>query len=105
MKYESNIDKAVDNIRLAKQRTLTAIGQNVVSGATLLSPVDTGNLRQSLTYKVMLNEVQIGTNVEYAPYIELGTVKMNAQPFLEPAVSQSKIENIVRRYFKEVDNA
>jgi len=28
----------------------------------------------------------IGTNVEYAPYIELGTSKMAAQPYLVPAL-------------------
>ena len=30
--------------------------------------------------------VYIGTNVEYAPYVELGTKKMNARPFLKPAM-------------------
>ena len=31
--------------------------------------------------------VYIGTNVEYAPYQELGTIHMAAQPFLKPAVA------------------
>ena len=31
--------------------------------------------------------VYIGTNVEYAPYQELGTIHMKAQPFLKPAVA------------------
>lgn len=31
--------------------------------------------------------VYIGTNVEYAPYVELGTVKQAAQPFLKPAAT------------------
>lgn len=30
--------------------------------------------------------VYIGTNVEYAPHLELGTVKMNAKPYLRPAI-------------------
>ena len=33
------------------------------------------------------NAVYIGTNVEYAPYQELGTIHMAAQPFLKPAVA------------------
>ena len=32
--------------------------------------------------------VYIGTNVEYAPYIELGTSKMAPRPYLKPAVEQ-----------------
>lgn len=37
--------------------------------------VDTGNLRNSITHKVDPEElaVYVGTNVEYAPYIEFGT--------------------------------
>ena len=31
--------------------------------------------------------VYIGTNVEYAPYVCLGTIHMAAQPFLKPAVA------------------
>ena len=31
--------------------------------------------------------VYIGTNVEYSIYLELGTIKMDAQPFLKPAVA------------------
>lgn len=37
--------------------------------------VDTGNLRNSITHKVDPDELAcyVGTNVEYAPYIEFGT--------------------------------
>ena len=31
--------------------------------------------------------VYIGTNVEYSSYVELGTIKMAAQPLLKPAVA------------------
>lgn len=32
----------------------------------------------------------VGTNVEYAPYVELGTSKMAAQPFLLPALEAAQ---------------
>ena len=32
--------------------------------------------------------VYIGSNVEYAPYVEYGTQRSRAQPFLKPAVSE-----------------
>lgn len=43
--------------------------------AKRLCPVDTGNLRNSITHEVVEDEnaVYIGTNNEYAAYVELGT--------------------------------
>lgn len=47
-------------------------------------PVDTGNLRGSIhTTKGDLEDT-VGTNVEYAPYVEYGTYKMGAQPYMQP---------------------
>lgn len=34
---------------------------------------------------------EVGTNVEYAIYLELGTDRMAARPFLEPALSAARI--------------
>lgn len=36
-------------------------------------PVDKGRLRQSITHKVKGTKGSVGTNVEYAPYVEIGT--------------------------------
>lgn len=58
--------------------------------ATSLAPVDTGRLQASITY-VITHDARgivgiVGTNVTYALYVELGTYKMAAQPFLRPAL-------------------
>jgi len=37
------------------------------------APVDTGRLRSSITSRVAEHQVFIGSNVEYAPYVEFGT--------------------------------
>ena len=52
--------------------------------------VRTGRLRNGITYAVDTAEpaVYIGTNVEYGPFVELGTSKMQARPFLKPAVEK-----------------
>lgn len=70
---------------------LAAAGARVERRAKMLCPVDTGRLRSSVTHATfredgMLTE-HIGTDVEYAPYVELGTSKMPAQPFLRPALA------------------
>lgn len=54
-------------------------------------PVDTGNLRSSITPVIEHWAAgYVGTNVEYAPYVEYGTEKTPAQPFLEPAFLEGK---------------
>lgn len=44
------------------------------------------------------SQVFVGTAVEYGPYIEFGTVNMDAQPFLRPALdmARGKVPQIVR---------
>ena len=57
-----------------------------------LKAVDTGHLMGSITHKVYKKDlkVRIGTNVEYAPYVELGTYKMPERPFLTTAFIESR---------------
>lgn len=56
-------------------RALEKCGLTAEGYAKQLCPVDTGNLRNSITHQVQLSEnaVHIGTNSEYAAYVELGT--------------------------------
>lgn len=95
-------------------RALEKCGLAAEGYAKKMCPVDTGNLRNSITHKIDDDEpaATIGTNSEYAPYIELGTGKHaerggrptpwiykdakgnwhythgnKAQPFLKPAVA------------------
>ena len=73
---------------------LEVIGGFVEGAARLLCPADTHNLERSLTHKVIAEDqsVIIGSPVEYAPFVELGTYKMEAQPYLRPAVLDNKQE-------------
>ena len=87
--------KIVDNRELIKQakveaiaRALESIGMTAEAYAALFCPVDTGRLRASITHVVDDDAVYIGTNVEYAPYVELGTSKQKAQPYLRPAIER-----------------
>lgn len=63
---------------------------NAVTEITILGAVDTGRLRGSISHAVSGNDVYIGSNVEYAPYVELGTYKMAPRPFLRNAISNYK---------------
>lgn len=70
--------------------------------AKRLCPVDTGLLRNSIAHAVSGNTAYIGTNVEYGPYVELGTTRTRAQPFLKPAVTdhQDDYKGIIERRLK-----
>lgn len=66
----------------------------VETAAKRLCPVDTGRLRSSITHEVAVDldglVARIGTNVEYAPYVEFGTSRATAQPFLVPALGAAR---------------
>ncbi len=107
-------------IKAALLRGLEKIGLVAEGYAKKLCPVDTGNLRNSITYVVDEQEpvAIIGTDNEYAAYVELGTgiyaeggggrptpwvyqdAKGNwhytrgnkAQPFLKPAAADHAIQ-------------
>lgn len=75
-------------------KLLKSVGTKCVNGAKRLCPVDTGRLRSSITEELRhdgegLVEV-VGTNVEYAAFVELGTVHSRAQPYLRPAAEAAK---------------
>jgi HK97 gp10 family phage protein len=62
----------------------------------------TNRLRSSIAYEVTEGprgiEARVGTNVQYALALELGTSRMAARPFLRPALARerARIERILR---------
>lgn len=111
-----NIQKVKTIERDTLKNVLTEWGILAQGYATEICPKDTGNLAQSIDYKRLDEnmEVQVGTNVEYAAYVELGTglyaemgdgrktpwtykddegkwhrtSGMRAQPYLRPAIEE-----------------
>ena len=104
VKITSNLDEVEQASAEAVERALEAMGLQAEGYAKMLCPVDTGNLRNSITHEVVMEDsaVHIGTNVEYAAYVEYGTSKMKAQPYLEPAVIDhvDEYKDIAEYYLK-----
>lgn len=71
-------------------RALEEMGMKAEKYAKLIVPVDTGNLRNSITHAADVGSktMIVGTNVEYAPYVEMGTRRSAPHPYLEPAISE-----------------
>lgn len=68
-------------------------GLKVVRKAKNNAPVDTGRLRASISLEEEsmgngLIRVLVGTNVDYARFVEFGTSNQPAQPYLRPALRE-----------------
>lgn len=105
---EDNIPSIENEVEACVGRALEMIGlqaeKHAKEALTRQGAVDTGRLRNSVTHQVISeNAVAVGTSVEYAPYIEFGTYKMDARPYIKPAVGNYLneykiiIENELRR--------
>lgn len=88
------IDEAIADVTNKRDKAMEEILLMVEADAKILSPVDTGTLRRSITHSQSETKDSVvgvvGSNVEYAYFAELH------KPYLEPAVDQN-IENIKRK--------
>lgn len=128
--FKDNSKAVLAAMQQAVERGLEKCGLVAEGYAKKLAPVDTGNLRNSISHKVDLEEpaVYIGSNTSYAPYVELATgiyaeggrptpwvyqdangnwhwTRGNkAQPFLKPAVADhaKEYQSIIKT---ELENA
>jgi HK97 gp10 family phage protein len=94
VKITDNSGEFLDALPEQIEQALTAIGLTAESYAKRDCPVDTGRLRNSITNAVETGEqsVYIGSNVEYAAFVELGTSRMKARPYLRPAATEHTAE-------------
>ena len=86
--YKDNTDEVLSALERAKKRGLEAIGLTAEGHAKKITPVDTGRLRNSISHKTDDEAAYIGTNVEYAPYVELGARGRPGVHMLQRAASE-----------------
>lgn len=80
------IGQALEAIGLTAERhAVEEISKAVYDTPESPNYVRTGRLRNSITHARDDESAYIGTNVEYAAYVELGTSKMKPRPYLRPA--------------------
>ena len=85
----------------ATNKALEQCGLLAETYAKMICPVDTGRLRNSITHAQLDEKTEvIGSNVKYAPYVELGTRRQKAQPYLRPAAEDHGAEysQIIRNF-------
>lgn len=111
----NNAQSVIDDMKMKKEAALEAIGMQAETYAKLYCPVGTpestgkpgyigGTLRGSIGHqKADDNTMCIGTNVEYAPYVELGTYKMRPRHYLKKACTNhvDEYKNIIEEHMKD----
>lgn len=60
-------------------------GERIFAMSQQLVPVDTGTLQRSGMHQHEFLRSEISYNTEYAAFVEYGTSRMAAQPYLRPA--------------------
>lgn len=90
-KLRSNLTHIALQAPEAAKEALLQTAADIVDMTKQLSPVDTGALKQSYgAVPIDSTAIQIGSDKEYAPYVEYGTSEMAAQPHLTPAFLQNE---------------
>ena len=101
-----------DFVNLFTKEARRKVNIAIVQGAHMIEasakkyvPVDTGNLKSKITVikrdeagrfvgkvtgEQIISEVKVLANTNYAAYLEYGTKKMNAQPYMQPALNENK---------------
>lgn len=86
--YQDNTEEVLSALENAKKRGLEAIGLTAERYAKEKTPVNTGRLRNSIGHAVDDDAAYIGTNVEYGPYVELGSPTIKAHHMLQKAATE-----------------
>ena len=102
----AHLAEAIKNVDPKMKEALREVARKVVQDAKALCPVDTGSLRRSIRAEEYPPQVSLyriyviaggkiinpktRRKVDYASYVEYGTSRAPAQPFLRPALEQNR---------------
>ena len=89
-----NLRRLAGNERRQAQHDGLEAGARVVEAyAKITAPIDTGALRNSIQVdEVTPVQAIIAPHTDYAEYVEFGTSRMAAQPYMRPALDQHERE-------------
>lgn len=97
----TKLNEIIAKLPANRDKIVKAVAFEVLREAQQKAPVDTGALKANAD----VNTKYAGDGImsvefyqEYAPYVELGTYKMAARPFLTPAVEagEKKLVSLIK---------
>lgn len=87
---------------LDKLRALKPGAEIVVRYAQGYAPVKSGELRDSIHYEERSDTVEVVADADHAVYVEMGTYKMRAQPYIRPAM-ENHTDEVLDAVSREVE--
>lgn len=105
VEFKSNKDAVLTEFQKKTKLALDLIGEAAEGFVKEQTPVDTGRLRNSIAHQTIDDTAYIGTNVEYAIWVELKDIehKVGKAHFLRDGVTQNgkTYESIARQVLQE----
>lgn len=101
-KLKESFAKIRKRITTSNEEALLEFGDEMKTRMKAAVPVDTGTLRDSITVEQKGGGITVGPRgVDYAGYVEYGTSRSPAQPYIRPVAEWAKV-NAPKRVRKSV---
>ena len=86
------LERFIEQARPVLEKVVLSAGHNVEAGAKERVPVDTGATKNSIKVTSIDDGLgaSIGPSTSYAPFLEFGTHKMAARPYMRPALEHER---------------
>lgn len=89
VEVRNDLPKIIKGMEPKAARIVAKAALDIQAGAQRRAPVDTGTLRASIQAKrISATHWEVWVGVDYGIYLEYGTVRMAARPYLRPAVAE-----------------
>lgn len=88
-KLAADLTRASSTVAARAGVAMSKAARDIQAGAQNRAPVDTGNLRSSISTDTQTGggtlRAEVGPTANYGGYVENGTSRQRAQPYLRPA--------------------
>lgn len=102
---QQRLNRLADRLAGVTNDAINEFADEVVTHMKGVVPVDTGKLRDSIEKKQEGDSVSVGPRgVEYAEYVEYGTSRSPAQPYVRPTIEWAK-KNGPKRIARRIEGA
>ena len=98
------LDQKPARVQQAVSTVIARYALLIEASAKKAAPVDTGNLRASIRTELEALSAVIISGADYSAYVEFGTSRMRAQPFMFPALEQHR-NNFIQDLRKAIGDA
>jgi len=92
-------ERLIAEVNMKSDRLLDLMSEDVLQVSKDEAPVDTGNLQASIRMEKDYSEkiASVGSDLDYALFVEYGTRYQEAQPYLRPALDglNGKVDGMI----------